>query len=615
MREVRKYGISALFFMVIVLCLSALSNAKSVNKILLAEQAKGKAPYAKVYITGTEMSADVSVSGITEGIAFSQEGDIKTFSETGESLRYVILLDNSNSMNKDQYLEVIEQLKNLRKNLKNSDELLLYTVGTLKVDGECTDVFKRVVKAEEADKIDSDIEMIDSIPFISGREAKTILYRSLNHILEQQSAQSVYDSARTVVLLITDGEDDSDDISGRDNDKDATLENVKNSSIPVYGILINNCLSEPNLDKIKFTKDKILDSDNCKGYYYNCNSEPTADIVEKAFKKIDKILREETFVVNLRADNNKALPGKTSLELTVNNQAISPVTIDYNDFETDPDAPVISSDVEKTGKNTLEFSIEDPNGLNFDDLSDASHYSVIMDVDDDKTKNWVINQVNVSGEKDQATIVLTMEKDDLYNGDYTLTVDGIRDTSNEENTMKGVEKTFTVEDGLDGKKEARKEFIQKYWWIALIILILVIGVIIILIAKKRAIKIIKKGVDVDALNKADTRFIRLTTKTEGGIPDDIMVNVEGSMFVGRSEICNLYFDDAKLSKQHFVIGVTGMGCYIEDLESTNGTFVNGVRLTERRMLFEGDVITAGREEFVFHLMDEPKEDSEEEEEK
>ena len=74
------------------------------------------------------------------------------------------------------------------------------------------------------------------------------------------------------------------------------------------------------------------------------------------------------------------------------------------------------------------------------------------------------------------------------------------------------------------------------------------------------------------------------------------------MFIGRSDICNIYFDDERLSKQHFVIEVTKMACYIEDLESTNGTFVNGVKMTNRRMLLDGDIITAVREKFVFHTM-------------
>ena len=42
-----------------------------------------------------------------------------------------------------------------------------------------------------------------------------------------------------------------------------------------------------------------------------------------------------------------------------------------------------------------------------------------------------------------------------------------------------------------------------------------------------------------------------------------------------------------------------MACYIEDLETTNSTFVNGVKITGKRMLLDGDVITAGRENLSF----------------
>ena len=153
----------------------------------------------------------------------------------------------------------------------------------------------------------------------------------------------------------------------------------------------------------------------------------------------------------------------------------------------------------------------------------------------------------------------------------------------------------------DERSEARKAFIQKYWWIALILLIAIIGIIVIIIVKKKSVKVIEKEIDPEVLNQADSKLIRLTITDRSGAIKDVEWNVEGSLFVGRSDICNIYFDDDRLSKQHFVIEVNKMGCYIEDLESTNGTFVNGVKMTNRRLLLDGDVITAGREKFVFHM--------------
>lgn len=62
---------------------------------------------------------------------------------------------------------------------------------------------------------------------------------------------------------------------------------------------------------------------------------------------------------------------------------------------------------------------------------------------------------------------------------------------------------------------------------------------------------------------------------------------------GRSKDCDIYFDDPKMSRQHFALETDGMDVYITDLESSNGTFINGVRLEKRRKLLPNDEIAAG----------------------
>lgn len=316
---------------------------------------------------------------------------------------------------------------------------------------------------------------------------------------------------------------------------------------------------------------------------------------------MDKIFRKETYVVNLRTDTNKALPGKNELILTVNNQAIEPIVLDYSDYEQDVDGPVIVGSVKKEGKNSITFSLEDVNGVNRQDASNQIHYNIQTDVDDNEGKVWTIAQVNVSQNDKNVAVTLTVKEAEFYNGEYTLTVDGIRDESQEQNMMTQVKASFQVEDGLAPEKEARKEFLRQYWWSALILLIAVIGIIVIVIVKKKSVKIVEREVNPEELNQADSKMIRLTITDRSGAIKDVEWNVEGSLFVGRSDICNIFFDDDRLSKQHFVIEVNKMGCYIEDLESTNGTFVNGVKMTNRRLLLDGDVITAGREKIVFHV--------------
>src|ERR1700733_6352321 len=56
-------------------------------------------------------------------------------------------------------------------------------------------------------------------------------------------------------------------------------------------------------------------------------------------------------------------------------------------------------------------------------------------------------------------------------------------------------------------------------------------------------------------------------------------------------------EDGYLSGLHFAVECDGTQCRIRDLGSSNGTFVNGSRVTEQ-MVQEGDSVVAGRSPFV-----------------
>ena len=76
--------------------------------------------------------------------------------------------------------------------------------------------------------------------------------------------------------------------------------------------------------------------------------------------------------------------------------------------------------------------------------------------------------------------------------------------------------------------------------------------------------------------------------------------VYGSMIVGRSSTeCDIYCDDPHMSKQHFMISVEDNGLFVMDLDSTNGTSLNGVSLGKDPMrLSSGDSINAGNVHFL-----------------
>jgi hypothetical protein len=59
-------------------------------------------------------------------------------------------------------------------------------------------------------------------------------------------------------------------------------------------------------------------------------------------------------------------------------------------------------------------------------------------------------------------------------------------------------------------------------------------------------------------------------------------------------------EDTFLSGAHFYVEWSGDQCVVRDLDSSNGTFLNGARLTESPMV-EGDIVTAGQSSFALRL--------------
>ncbi len=62
---------------------------------------------------------------------------------------------------------------------------------------------------------------------------------------------------------------------------------------------------------------------------------------------------------------------------------------------------------------------------------------------------------------------------------------------------------------------------------------------------------------------------------------------------------DIVVDDPHLSRRHAEIWLTGEGVSLRDLDSTNGTWVNDLRITEVARLTDGDVIRIGRTELRF----------------
>lgn len=68
---------------------------------------------------------------------------------------------------------------------------------------------------------------------------------------------------------------------------------------------------------------------------------------------------------------------------------------------------------------------------------------------------------------------------------------------------------------------------------------------------------------------------------------------KSELFLGRDLTSDLVINDAEVSRRHLRLVMDGATYRIEDLGSTNGTFIHGQRLSSPALLKPGEVITLG----------------------
>ncbi|WP_040162308.1 FHA domain-containing protein FhaB/FipA [Nigerium massiliense] len=86
------------------------------------------------------------------------------------------------------------------------------------------------------------------------------------------------------------------------------------------------------------------------------------------------------------------------------------------------------------------------------------------------------------------------------------------------------------------------------------------------------------------------QVLRITRGAQAGLT----LPLNDSLRIGRSEDCQLILDDEYVSTRHARVFRTDHGYAVEDLGSTNGTYLNDARVTNAMAFGLGDTLRIGR---------------------
>lgn len=90
------------------------------------------------------------------------------------------------------------------------------------------------------------------------------------------------------------------------------------------------------------------------------------------------------------------------------------------------------------------------------------------------------------------------------------------------------------------------------------------------------------------LEESDFMIWRLQAITDELTGSEILI--EGDMLVGRHQSADLLLQSAEISRKHAAFLVKQDALWVQDLGSSNGTFVNDVRIVDETLLHIGDVV-------------------------
>lgn len=561
--------ISTIFIFTIFLFITPIIYA---NDYINIEQVYINKPNIKVYLNSDVnlLSSEISSYLDTEKL---ETLSVKNYKQTNYGTQYIFLVDVSKSIKNNQMKKIKESLIDFTENLNLEDKFILLSFGE-KID--------EVLNGSESIE-----EQKNKINSLKNNQEGTLFYDALNKAIEVSQKKQIGYPDRKIAFMISDGVDYN--VGGYTFNE--ILSNLSKSNLPVYSLGINN-LDKNNLDIF----GNLSRSSGGKISIVSEND---------LYENFNKLIREiqNIYVLDLKTNSNIVTGNSENLRIIVksDNNILEKETIVFaKNWIPDTEKPIIKSLLQNSN-----------NSINIIFSELVSGYDNVNNYNVTNSKGVLIPvEKIIVNTNDNISIVF---KDDIYKDNYTIKLTNISDISMEKNKIN--EDLIFSGNGKSLLNKALQDFFFKYSVLIIFLIFLFILLLIILISYS----IIKKRKGIITINNKmnfaedlevkhyfespQTSPLSLLITYKNGDLKKINIDMKQRFSVGRSNICNAYFDDLMLSREHFVIESTNGVFYINDLNTTNGTSVNGQKISSPTMLLNNDIITAGLEKFIC-LLDE-----------
>lgn len=525
------------------------------------EQISIQMPKIRVYYRADK--PETSYEAYLGGEALTYDST-EIFRETDSGVDYYLLLDVSASIPDAQFENLKAGIQEFISTRGKHDRCILRTFGndarTALNGGETTE------------------QALEAVQALTNEDMETVLFQGIVKTAEMMEQAAEEEEKRRVIVAITDGEDC---VTGQETAREAeTL--LKDKGIPLYALAVD------------VGKEEYL---NSFGEFAR-NTGGTLSI----FKEGESF----SLLAGIRETIQNSCVAVFSGKDNVASNQREDFTIKFQDhgervtreviptrWIRDEQPPSVSETALK-GKREIRIAFSEP----VLGAETAANYQVY-------TGEEAVTIDSVSYEKETSSAVLTFEEP-LYTGTYEISFSNITDASMEKNPLE--ESCHLETEGIE-PEEPQKSFLETWWGLILGILLAVLAaaVAIVLVVYKKVKKnkgilyvdgkaALASNVDVKqhvATTSLPSKEVVLVLRDAQNGVNRLKVTINGSAMIGRSGECEVYFDDGKMSRQHYVLETDGTDVFITDLESQNGTYVNGIRIQKRRKLLPNDEIKAG----------------------